>query len=263
VHAEEGLFQRQPPDIGAIRLGLTSLGASFQNIYRDLDARLMTTGTAGLLAAQAPESNSPSVTGDPPWDSQETRDLAMRACGACHSNQPNLPWYTYIAPLSWITQRDIDSGRDALNFSEWDRIQVKAVLAANDVEIQRMPPAYSSAFLPGTQLSPGERDTLSRGLEATFGGWVGIVITMTDFHFTPNTLRIDGGEGQRIVISLQNNGDLPHSFFAPALDLLSEEIGPGQTGTLEFISTREDSIRFVCTVQGHERDGMVGYLTIQ
>jgi uncharacterized cupredoxin-like copper-binding protein len=150
-----------------------------------------------------------------------------------------------------------------LNFSEWDRIQVKAVLAANDVESQRMPPAYSSAVLPGTQLSADERVVLSRGLEDTFGGWVGIVVTMTDYTFSPNVLRIDGGEGQRIVLTLQNNGELPHSFFAPALELLSDEIGPGQSQTLEFISTREESVRFVCTVQGHARDGMIGYLTIE
>jgi hypothetical protein len=262
VHADEGLFQRQPPDVGAIRLGLTALRASFEHINRDLDGRIMTTGAAAPLAAQTPESAAPRVTGEPTWNSQQTRDLAVRACGACHSNQPNLPWYTHVAPLSWVAQRGVDAGREVLNFSEWDRIQLKAVLAANDVEIQRMPPAYSSTLLPETRLSPDERDALSLGLEATFGGWVGIVITMTDHQFSPNTVRIDGGEGQRIVFSLQNNGELPHSFFAPALDLLSDEIGPGQSQTLEFISTREESVRFVCTIQGHERDGMIGYLTI-
>jgi ABC-type transport system involved in multi-copper enzyme maturation permease subunit len=263
VHADEGLFQRQPPDIGAIRLGLTALRASFDSINRDLDGRTGTSGATASLAAQAAEPTAPSVTGEPPWDSQQTRDLALRACGACHSNQSNMPWYTQIAPVSWVTQRDVDLGREVLNFSEWDRIQVKAVLAANDVETRHMPPAYSSTLLPGTQLSADERVALSRGLEDTFGGWVGIVITMTDFAFSPNVLRIDGGEGQRIVLSLQNNGELPHSFFAPALDLLSDEVGPGQTLTLDFISTREESVRFVCTIQGHERDGMVGYITIE
>jgi hypothetical protein len=262
-HAEDALYQRQPPDIGAIRLGLTALRASFEYINRDLDGRLATVGAGAPLAAQASEPGVPSLTGEPPWDSPQTRDLTLRACGACHSNQPNLPWYAHVAPLSWVAQRAVDSGRDVLNFSEWDRIQVKAVLAANDVESQRMPPAYSSAVLPGTQLSADERVVLSRGLEDTFGGWVGIVVTMTDYTFSPNVLRIDGGEGQRIVLTLQNNGELPHSFFAPALELLSDEIGPGQSQTLEFISTREESVRFVCTVQGHARDGMIGYLTIE
>ena len=263
VHAEDALFQRQPPDVGAVRLGLTALRASFEQINRDLDRRMLSSGAAALLAEQAPEARVPSVTGEPPWDSQETRDLAARACAACHSNRPNLPWYTSIAPLSWVAQRNVDSGREALNLSEWDRIQVKAILAANDVETQRMPPTYSGMLLPGTPLSVDERIALSSGLENTFGGWVGIVITMTEFSFGPSTLRIDGGEGQRIVLTLQNNGELPHSFYAPALDLLSDEIGPGQSQTLEFISTREDSVRFVCTIQGHVRDGMIGYLAIE
>ena len=33
------------------------------------------------------------------------------------------PWYTDIAPISWLTTRDVDNGRAKLNFSEWQRPQ--------------------------------------------------------------------------------------------------------------------------------------------
>src|SRR3954468_23474828 len=48
-------------------------------------------------------------------------DAVLRmACYDCHSNQTHWPWYTEIAPISWLAQRDVDNGRRRLNFSEWD-----------------------------------------------------------------------------------------------------------------------------------------------
>jgi uncharacterized cupredoxin-like copper-binding protein len=263
TQAHYALFQRQPPDIGATRLGVVALRASIEQIIRDLDLRTARDGGAAPLAAERPEEAVPVVTGEPPWDSIATRDLALRACAACHSNNATLPWYMRIAPVSWIAERNIGAGRQAVNFSEWDRIQIKGVLAADDVQTQRMPPAFASALLPGAELSADEQSAMFHGLEATFGGSVGIVITMTDNTFSPNPLRIEGGEGQRIVFSLQNNGTTTHSFSAPALGLQSTDIAPGDRETIQFISTREESVRYVCTVPGHEQAGMVGYITIE
>ena len=42
-----------------------------------------------------------------------------RACGDCHSNNTVWPWYTQIAPLSWLMARGVEEGRKAVNFSEW------------------------------------------------------------------------------------------------------------------------------------------------
>ena len=44
-------------------------------------------------------------------------------CFACHSNLTEWPWYTSIAPVSWLTQHDVEDGRAKLNFSEWQRPQ--------------------------------------------------------------------------------------------------------------------------------------------
>ena len=263
TQAQFALFQKKPPDIGATRLALAALRASFEQISHDLDARIGRDGENAALAAQPPEEAAPRVSGEPLWDSDATRAVALRACAACHSNEARLPWYTRIAPLSWIAEQNISAGRRAINFSEWDRIQIKAVLAADDVQTTRMPPPVSSVLLPGTELSAEERAAMFSGLEATFGGSVNIVISMTEYQFSPTPLRIEGGEGQRVVFSLQNNGTETHSFSAPALGLQSREIAPGDRQTLQFISTQEFSVRYVCTVPGHEDKGMVGYLTIE
>jgi hypothetical protein len=61
---------------------------------------------------------NPAVIMEPTWDSPQTRQLAVRACYDCHSNETAWPWYTNVAPVSWLTQHDVDDGRHKLNFSE-------------------------------------------------------------------------------------------------------------------------------------------------
>ena len=69
---------------------------------------------------------NPPVTAEAPWDSARTRELAVRACYDCHSNETTWPWYSNVAPMSWLVQRDVDEGRGVLNFSEWDQPQAEA-----------------------------------------------------------------------------------------------------------------------------------------
>ena len=64
--------------------------------------------------------NNPVVVKEPAWDSPTTRTLAQRACFDCHSNETVWPWYTNIAPVSWMTQHDVEDGRRKLNFSDVD-----------------------------------------------------------------------------------------------------------------------------------------------
>ncbi len=61
---------------------------------------------------------NPPVVAEPKWDSPQTRELAVRACFDCHSNETVWPWYSNIAPMSWLVQRHVDEGRSRLNMSE-------------------------------------------------------------------------------------------------------------------------------------------------
>jgi hypothetical protein len=47
--------------------------------------------------------------------------ILTRACYDCHSNQTNWPWYSNVAPVSWLVASDVKEGREHLNFSEWTR----------------------------------------------------------------------------------------------------------------------------------------------
>lgn len=49
----------------------------------------------------------------------EIKTLLVNACYDCHSNQTVWPWYSSIAPVSWIIEGHVDDGRRSLNFEEW------------------------------------------------------------------------------------------------------------------------------------------------
>jgi hypothetical protein len=108
---------------------------------------------------------NPPLRQEPKWDSAQTRELTARACFDCHSNETVWPWYSNIAPASWLVQRDVDKGRKKLNFSEWDRPQEEADESAKSVQKDKMPPWY----YPWAQLSTAEQQELITGLKRTLG----------------------------------------------------------------------------------------------
>jgi hypothetical protein len=66
------------------------------------------------------DHSNPPVLSEPSWDSPRTRELAVIACFDCHSNETVWPWYSNIAPVSWLVYKDTIEGREELNYSDWD-----------------------------------------------------------------------------------------------------------------------------------------------
>lgn len=106
---------------------------------------------------------------EPRWDTPATRALAVRACYDCHSNETVWPWYSNVAPVSWLAQRDVDEGRRKLNFSEWDRPQKEARESAKTMRKGEMPPWFYLPVHPDARFTPTETQALIEGLEATLG----------------------------------------------------------------------------------------------
>ena len=122
------------------------------------------------LAQAVPYGRShtnPPVQAEPRWDSQVTRTLAQRACFDCHSNLTTWPWYSNVAPVSWLVQRDVDGGRSALNFSEWNTPQDGAGDAVEAVQGGSMPPWFYTILHPKAGLSASDKQALMNGLAAT------------------------------------------------------------------------------------------------
>jgi len=111
--------------------------------------------------------NNPPVRAEPAWDSSRTRALAADACFDCHSNLTKWPWDSNIAPFSWLIQRDVDSGRSTLDFSDWKRPQEGALDAVEATRSGSMPPWYYKLMHPKSRLTRAEREALARGLERT------------------------------------------------------------------------------------------------
>ncbi len=110
---------------------------------------------------------NPPVVREPAWDTPATRALAVRACFDCHSHQTRWPWYSHVAPASWMVQHDVDEGRSVLDFSDWTRHYEEAGDAAEEVREGDMPPATYLLAHPEARLSPEEKAALERGLTAT------------------------------------------------------------------------------------------------
>ncbi len=111
--------------------------------------------------------NNPPVVAEPAWTSPEGRALAVRACFDCHSNETTWPWYSRVAPLSWLVARDTEVGRAVLNFSEWGTGRRGETREMGEVILEgEMPPAIYLLMHPSARLTSAEKDALLRELQS-------------------------------------------------------------------------------------------------
>jgi Haem-binding domain len=110
-------------------------------------------------------SNGP-VVAEPTWPDPQTRALAVRACYDCHSNEVKYPWYSNVAPISWLVAEHVSDGRAALNFSDIRRSNEGADNAVEVIQDGSMPPPYFTRFglHQSAKLTKAEADALIAGL---------------------------------------------------------------------------------------------------
>src|SRR5215469_822271 len=54
-----------------------------------------------------------------------TSDIVSASCANCHSERTNWPWYSFVAPVSWIVERDVSRARKHMNFSRWSEYSIE------------------------------------------------------------------------------------------------------------------------------------------
>lgn len=120
--------------------------------------------------------DNPAVVSEPNWDSPQTRELAQRACFDCHSNETIWPWYSNVAPISWLLQRHVIEGREHLNFSDWNQSRREGSREENEAEEMgesvlngSMPLANYLWTHTEARLTDAEKAALADGLAATAG----------------------------------------------------------------------------------------------
>jgi hypothetical protein len=125
-----------------------------------------------IVGIQFVPNKLPEISLDNPDDliqsgivSGEVAGILKSACYDCHSNETQYPWYSYIAPTSWLVSKDVKEGREALNFSNWkasDMMQQLGILddVAMEVEEERMPMDIYIRMHKEAKLSEAQRELI-------------------------------------------------------------------------------------------------------
>jgi hypothetical protein len=109
---------------------------------------------------------------------EEVKAILSKACYDCHSNQTIYPWYSYVAPVSWLVIKDVKEGRAELNFSEWSdqskRRKIKILNEmAEEIEDKKMPlPVYTITHRDA-KLSDAEIATITAWTKSVSGRILG------------------------------------------------------------------------------------------
>ncbi|HKV25804.1 MAG TPA: heme-binding domain-containing protein [Candidatus Acidoferrum sp.] len=99
-----------------------------------------------------------------PLDSAASGVLS-RACNDCHSNRTVWPWYSHVAPSSWLVVSDVNRGRKAMNLSEWSAYSAEAqqkhlAEMCKEVTEGEMPGLPYTLLHPEARLSSADRAAL-------------------------------------------------------------------------------------------------------
>jgi hypothetical protein len=97
-----------------------------------------------------------------PLRESEAGKVLAHACGNCHSNQTEWPWYSHVVPVSWWIQSQVRKGREELNFSRWTSYSARQRRAKLDsicglISTGRMPPWSYTMLHPEARLSAKEK----------------------------------------------------------------------------------------------------------
>jgi hypothetical protein len=106
------------------------------------------------------DRTNPPVENDVPAP-PDVKSALRRACYDCHSNETAWPWYSHVAPVSWLLAYDVAEGRKELNFSTWQRYDPARLRKKREEIVEmldegEMPPWYYSMVHPSARLADTE-----------------------------------------------------------------------------------------------------------
>jgi Haem-binding domain len=95
-----------------------------------------------------------------------TFHIISASCQNCHSEKTDWPWYSYVAPVSWLLESDVQRARSHMNFSRWAEYSTDQRIALLEeiqirVQTREMPLPRYLWLHPGAKPSKGDIDRLS------------------------------------------------------------------------------------------------------
>jgi len=97
----------------------------------------------------------------------QVASVLNRACNDCHSNRTVWPWYSNVAPASWLVTSDVRRGRAAMNLSEWGKYDTRArqehlKAMCSEVAEAEMPAFQYTILHPEAKLNAAEKAAVCR-----------------------------------------------------------------------------------------------------
>lgn len=101
----------------------------------------------------------------------DVKQILVESCYDCHSNEVRWPWYSRVAPMSWLVAQDVKEGRESLNFSTWgskskEDIEFEKEAAWDEIEEGEMPLWFYIPLHPEAALTDEEKAKLKAWLLA-------------------------------------------------------------------------------------------------
>ena len=138
--------------------------------------KLILPGAAIVFAALQwfnPARTNPPVTNDFLAATKPPAGIAASlraACYDCHSHETRWPWYSHVAPVSWLVVSDTTEGREHLNFSAWpaepDRVAKKLDRINEVLDYREMPPKKYTLIHADARLTEAQRKEIMDWMDA-------------------------------------------------------------------------------------------------
>jgi mono/diheme cytochrome c family protein len=110
---------------------------------------------------------NPPMVSEPNWSSPEARALVKQHCFQCHSNETEWPWYSNIAPGSWLISMDVIAGRGEFNFSDWNNNPGELDEMVGAINEGEMPPIQYWLFHPSSKMNDQQKQELINALQSS------------------------------------------------------------------------------------------------
>ena len=123
-----------------------------------------------VIQVVRPERTNPVIDGSRTIEartrmSPEVSAIIERSCQNCHTYKTVWPWYSQVAPMSWLVANDVKEAREHLSLSDWANYDKKKALSKLDqiceeVSEGKMPPTSYTMLHPEAKLTEEDKRIL-------------------------------------------------------------------------------------------------------
>jgi len=187
--------------------------------------------------------------------SEEIKVILKSACYDCHSNETKYPWYSNIAPVSWLLKDHINEGREELNFSEWGTFTAKR----KDHKLEEIVEMLEKGEMPlkGYTLAHQEAQ-LTNDQKTLLMDWIKAIRTEAKAAKNKKILHLNNGKkwaaNPETTIGIKRMTEIIQADVADGR--ISFYVAMG-----EKLNMQLDSIFKQCTMTGEEHDQLHLFLT--